>query len=206
MLHSLNRAIITSPGPLPNIEFSFDLSDIADPNHAQRSIWTLTRNSQEQEKWLMSDYGFWSWPLNMVGENSKVRGEIFKREKNFFDKTRKVIWRRAVKTNIGNLLRITAGKEWADVRAVRWAGASKLKIQDAGNALSMSEHCQYQFVLQTEGRSYSGRGKYLQNCNSVIIIPKRTWVEPHHSPTRFFRSSTKLCRNRRRFLECKRKS
>lgn len=30
------------------------------------------------------------------------------------------------------------------------------------------------------GRSYSGRGKYLQNCNSVVIMHRRTWIEPHH--------------------------
>ena len=33
----------------------------------------------------------------------------------------------------------------------------------------------------TVGHSYSGRGKYLQNCNSVVIMHKRSWIEPHHS-------------------------
>ena len=33
----------------------------------------------------------------------------------------------------------------------------------------------------TIGRSYSGRGKYLQNCNSVVFMSNRTWVEPQHS-------------------------
>jgi hypothetical protein len=31
------------------------------------------------------------------------------------------------------------------------------------------------------GQSYSGRGKYLHNCNLVVIMPKRTWIEPHHA-------------------------
>jgi hypothetical protein len=35
--------------------------------------------------------------------------------------------------------------------------------------------------VRTTGHSYSGRGKYLQNCNSVVIMHKRTWVEPHHA-------------------------
>lgn len=131
----------------------------------------------------MPDFGYWSWPLDLVGEYNQIRQEIFYTENDFFNKSRKVVWRGAVKTNKHrqNLLRVTAGKEWADVQAIRWASASKLKTQDLGNALSMADHCQYQFVLQTEGHSYSGRGKYLQNCNSVVIIPKRTWIEPHHS-------------------------
>jgi hypothetical protein len=31
------------------------------------------------------------------------------------------------------------------------------------------------------GHGYSGGGKYLHNCNSVIIMNKKTWVEPHHA-------------------------
>lgn len=31
------------------------------------------------------------------------------------------------------------------------------------------------------GISYSGRGKYLQNCNSVVFMGKRTWIEPQHN-------------------------
>ena len=31
------------------------------------------------------------------------------------------------------------------------------------------------------GKSYSGRGKYLFNCNSVVVMHKPEWVEPHHS-------------------------
>ena len=30
------------------------------------------------------------------------------------------------------------------------------------------------------GRSYSGRLKYLQNCDSVLMTHSRTWIEPHH--------------------------
>lgn len=31
------------------------------------------------------------------------------------------------------------------------------------------------------GHSYSGRGKYLHNCNSVVIIPKRKWIQPYQA-------------------------
>jgi hypothetical protein len=31
------------------------------------------------------------------------------------------------------------------------------------------------------GRSYSGRGKYLLNCESVTIMHKSEWIEPHQS-------------------------
>jgi hypothetical protein len=33
--------------------------------------------------------------------------------------------------------------------------------------------------MHTEGRSYSGRGKYLLNCGSVVVMHKSEWIEPH---------------------------
>jgi len=38
----------------------------------------------------------------------------------------------------------------------------------------------FSLTSHTVGRSYSGRGKYLQNCNSVVFMSNRTWVEPQH--------------------------
>jgi hypothetical protein len=47
--------------------------------------------------------------------------------------------------------------------------------------LKIDRYCNLILLIVFAGRSYSGRGKYLQNCNSVVIIPKRTWIEPHHN-------------------------
>ncbi|KAL2074706.1 hypothetical protein VTL71DRAFT_8485 [Oculimacula yallundae] len=177
ILHAIHRAIITSPTPLPDIELSFSVSDIelsfsvsdiADEEHLGRPIWALARTSSEQEKWLMSDFGYWSWPLDLVGGYDQIRREIADTEIDFSEKKPQVMWRGAVKTNKfrKDLMRVTNEKTWADVKGIAWEGASELKAQDIGKAISIPEHC---------------RGKYLQNCNSVIIIPRRTWIEPHHA-------------------------
>jgi hypothetical protein len=44
----------------------------------------------------------------------------------------------------------------------------------------MPEHCEYKYLMQTEGNSYSGRLKYLQNCRSVIVSHPLDWIEHHH--------------------------
>jgi hypothetical protein len=44
----------------------------------------------------------------------------------------------------------------------------------------MEEYCRYMFLAHAEGRSFSGRGKYLLNCNSVVISHELTWLEAHH--------------------------
>lgn len=169
--------------PVPDIEFSFITTDIADPDHLLKPIWALSRTSSEPEKWLLSDFGFWSWPLDLVGAYEQIRREISATEVEFEAKKKQVVWRGAVKTNAfrKDLIRVTKGKEWADVKGIQWKSSTKLKGQDKARAISTPEQCQYQFLIQTEGHSYSGRGKYLQNCNSVVVIPKRNWIEPHHS-------------------------
>lgn len=153
----------------------------------------------------MSDFGYWSWLCDLVGSYDQIRKEIADSEPDFALKKKQVMWRGALKTNKHRkeLMKVTKGKSWADVQAIRWSGETLKSDSDAKKALSMPEHCQYQFVLQTEGnsslsylsphslewiltfppsgRSYSGRGKYLQNCNSVVIMHKRNWIEPHHS-------------------------
>ncbi|KAF2003412.1 hypothetical protein P154DRAFT_486606 [Amniculicola lignicola CBS 123094] len=177
ILHQIHRAITTSPSPLPNIEFSFAVSDIADPTHSH-TIWALSRLLMDENTWLMPDFGYWSWPLELVGTYEQIRAEMLASEADWEDKIPKALWRGAVKTNPvrGTLMEVTRGKSWADVDAVTW----KNRTEVAGsNAVSMVDHCRYQFLVHTEGRSYSGRGKYLLNCASVVVAHKSEWIEPH---------------------------
>ncbi|RDL31109.1 uncharacterized protein BP5553_09898 [Venustampulla echinocandica] len=152
ILHAIHRAIITSPTPIPNVEFSFTTSDIADPTHLQHSIWALSRTEGEEEKWLMSDFGYWSWPNYLIGGYEQVRREIANTEVDFAAKKKQIVWRGALKTNAHrkDLLRATADKEWADVQAMGWTNSTSVTDQDMSKALPIPEHCQYQFVVQTE--------------------------------------------------------
>lgn len=156
ILHALHRAIITSPSPLPDTEFSFSTSDIADPDHLKRTIWALSRTADEEEKWLMSDFGYWSWPLNLIGGYEQVRQQIARTEPEFHMKKKQAVWRGALKTNKHRqeLLRVTENKEWADVKSIEWSSAADPKVSDGSKPISMAEHCQYQFLIHTEGMSF----------------------------------------------------
>lgn len=156
ILHAIHRAIITSPEPVPNIEFAFTVADVVpDPDEKNYPIWGLTRKAEDKEIWLMGDFGYWSWPLDLVGAYDEVRRKIAKAEMKFEQKTKQAVWRGAVATNghRDELIKVTENKEWADVRAIVWAGISDLVSEDQAKALSMPEHCKYQFVIHTEGRS-----------------------------------------------------
>lgn len=154
ILLAINRAIISSQEPIPNIEFSFTVSDIADPSHTNHTIWALSRLPQEREKWLMSDFGYWSWPLDLVGSYEQVRAQIKATESPWEMKTPRAVWRGAAKTNALRkaLIKVSKGKEWADVKEVFWKDSKTLAHGSKGLALSMSDHCKYQFLIQTEGK------------------------------------------------------
>ncbi|KAF2399558.1 hypothetical protein EJ06DRAFT_511716 [Trichodelitschia bisporula] len=195
LLQSMYRAIIAYPGPLPNIEFTICLGDVAvfapPPSNAPRQTskhptWVLTRRADgsDAQNWVIPDFGYWSWPLDVVGEYSQVRREISYVEEmigGWAGKVPKAVWRGAAITNPlrKELLRVAEGKEWSDVREVTWDSMTDISEGTRRQSLTMPEHCQYEFVVHTEGHSYSGRGKYLLNCHSVSIIHDPEWIEPH---------------------------
>ncbi|KAF2008885.1 hypothetical protein BU24DRAFT_474962 [Aaosphaeria arxii CBS 175.79] len=180
-LHQIDRAIATSPESLPDIEFTFVVSDVPDIKHQHHTFWSLSRLAIDEEMWLMPDFGYWSWPVDLVGNYEQIRAEIEANEVVWEEKVPKALWRGAVKTNKvrSSLMRVSQGKSWADVHEVRWKNRTDIAADSADLALSIVDHCGYQFLIHTEGRSYSGRGKYLLNCRSVTIMHKSEWIEPH---------------------------
>ena len=154
----------------------------------------------------MSDFGYWSWASDHIGSYEQIRHQIKELEIPFAEKKQQLIWRGTIKTNEHRkqLVKVTKGKAWADIKGVLWKNAAEVENGEQGKVVSLPDHCLYQFVIYTEGKpkdtplllpnqlptmltkslpgvSYSGRGKYLQNCNSVVIMPKRKWIEPHHT-------------------------
>ena len=176
-LHALHRAILTSPEPLPNIEFTFLADDIAHP----QTRWAYSRQKSDERLWLMPDFGYWSWPEPKIGAYSEVQMKAVAMDKKvpWRHKIDKLVWRGAMMDLEvrENLLEVTATKDWADVRILSWEDEAENKSQ---NVLSMAEHCQYKFVAHTEGVSYSARLQNLQNCDSVVVAHKLKWIQHHH--------------------------
>lgn len=179
-LHALHRAILTSPEPLPNIEFAFN-SDDRIPSFP---LWGYARRKDDTQIWLIPDFGFWSWPETKVGTMREVQLKAASTEQendggwSWSKKVPKLLWRGAT---MGlelreKFLKVTADQPWADVKALTW------KDQDSmtNDLKSMPEHCQYKYLAHTEGNSYSGRLKYLQSCKSVVVAHKMDWIQHHH--------------------------
>ncbi|KAL3467351.1 glycosyl transferase family 90-domain-containing protein [Aspergillus heterothallicus] len=184
-LHSLNRALSAYPDryTLPNIEFVISTDDFFTPSNGNPPgpIWSYSKKPSDKTTWLMPDFGYWSWPEVHIGSYKEIRSRIVATDEKtpFREKKKQLAWRGSVATNPeirGALLHASRGKSWASIREINWADAASV----AENVLPMEEYCRYMFLAHAEGRSFSGRGKYLLNCKSVVISHELTWLEAHH--------------------------
>ncbi|KAK3107970.1 hypothetical protein LTR53_017947, partial [Teratosphaeriaceae sp. CCFEE 6253] len=181
-LHALNRAITSASEPLPDIEFTFTDHDSAlrdgDGNH---TTWAYSRLASHESLWLMPDFGFWGWPDVGLRSYTELQSVLEADEDDFIDKIPKLVWRGSMNVGSGHdaregLLRNSAEQPWSDVQTLDWSNKTEIH----GRLLSMQKHCEYMFTAQTEGNTYSGRLKYLLNCNSVLLAHEMKFIEHFH--------------------------
>ncbi|KAL2817312.1 glycosyl transferase family 90-domain-containing protein [Aspergillus granulosus] len=187
-LHSLNRALsaYAERQSLPNVEFVLSTDDFFTPRPGNQEaqglpIWSYSKTTTDTTTWLMPDFGYWSWPEVRIGAYKEIRARIaaVDAETAFHSKKKQLAWRGSVATNPeirGALLDAARGKSWASIRDIDWSDPSSVEE----NVLPMEEYCRYMFLAHAEGRSFSGRGKYLLNCKSVVISHELAWLEAHH--------------------------
>lgn len=191
-LYALHRALAAFPDRqnLPNIEFIYTTEDMS---RGESPVWAYTKRDDEEGIWLMPDFGYWSWPEVSVGPYKDIRQRIAAVDDGgmtvggkivsglqFKDKKKQLFWHGSVATNPelrGKLMDAASGKSWSSVKSINWGDPKDVEQ----SLLPMEDHCHYMFLAHTEGRSFSGRGKYLMNCRSVVISHSMIWREAHHA-------------------------
>ncbi|TKX22774.1 hypothetical protein C1H76_4808 [Elsinoe australis] len=186
-LHALHRAVVSSPEDLPDIEFTITDHDSPDLGVAEgekgHTTWAYSRLPEQEELWLMPDFGFWGWPdvnLRSYGEVRRRIGETgsgAREEVAWGEKEDKLVWRGSVDVGARDvraaLLEQSRGMEWSSVFGMDWGNETDVKKKLIG----MEDHCRYKFVAQTEGNTYSARLKYLLNCGSLVLAHEMRFVE-----------------------------
>lgn len=183
MLGQIHRAIVTSPEPIPNVEFSMSVKDdCPTPKSIQNAIWNFNRragDTQQEALWLMPAFSHWAWK-DVAGSYAPYQKMMLETDAlPITEKIQKAVWRGAVSVN--NALReplVKAAKDqsWADVSGIDWDNKKELKSK----WISMPDHCNYAFPIYTEGTTWSGRLKYLLNCHSALVMPPSEWITPIH--------------------------
>lgn len=175
VLHQINRAVIGAGSEhIPTVEFSVtvdDMSLIPNAPNDNHTVWNFARRliDHDQDRvWLIPDFNFWATPS--ASGFSDMQRKSREHDADLQDKLQQVAWRGVAWTNDvrHELLKVTADKKWADVREVIW--------QNHTNFMEEEDMCDYLFLVHTEGRSWSGRLKYLLNCDSVPIVHDLDWA------------------------------
>ena len=179
-LSQINRALLGAAAAgekVPDAEFAVTVDDISlipGKEMDTHTIWAFTRRLEsegEQRLWLMPDFNFFAAPP--VGSSYlDMQRRAALHDQAVMDKIPKVVWRGVEWTNPsvrGSLLAVTKDKEWADVKEINWQNSTE-------DVLRMDDLCRYAFVAHTEGRSWSGRLKFLLNCDSLPVVHDLDWT------------------------------
>lgn len=180
-LDSLHRALVSFPdrAQLPNCDFIISWGD---KPALGAPVWGYSKKDTPDyyDTWLMPDFGFFSWPEPKTGEYTEVRRVMRNLETNkpFEKKIPKIVWRGApLNEDRDLLLERSQGMDWADVRSINWEDKQDLKK----NHLAIAEHCRYMFIAHVSGLGWSGQGKYVRNCHSVVVSQRLEWREIYDS-------------------------
>ncbi|KAK5675433.1 hypothetical protein LTS10_011875 [Elasticomyces elasticus] len=179
VMNQLHNALLgaqVSGEQLPDIEFAVTVDDMSlIPNgNDTHAIWAFTRRLVDRDQdrcWMIPDFNFWQGGPPGTGSFYEAGRRARRNDGAVAEKIPKVVWRGVAWTNEGlrgPLLEKTEGKTWADVEETVW--------ENRTNFMELDELCKYAFVLHTEGRSWSGRLKYLMNCDSVPVVHDLDWT------------------------------
>ena len=180
-LDSIHRALISFPdrAQLPNCEFIISWGD---KPSLGAPVWAYTKKDTPEysDTWLMPDFGFFSWPEPKTGAYTEVRRAMRNLETDtpFEKKIPKLVWRGAPLTDDREkLLENSKDRDWADVQSINWDDKDDLEETH----LTLAEHCRYMFIAHVSGLGWSGQGKYVRNCHSVVISHALEWREIYDS-------------------------
>ncbi|KAF2770307.1 hypothetical protein EJ03DRAFT_342950 [Teratosphaeria nubilosa] len=182
VLHQIQRAVTSVSGsafPFDNIEFTIVVDDFVTLSpETNLALWSFARetaNKKQNDIWLIPDFNFWGAPP-VAGSFPDMQVRAREQDSPIADKIQKLLWR-GVKWTApklrGALIDATADQPWADVAAMDW--------RDPGKVVRLEDHCQYAYLVNTEGRSWSSRLLYILNCDSVPVLHDMRWTAHYYS-------------------------
>jgi hypothetical protein len=176
LLYQIHRAIIAYQGPLPNIEFTIALGDWPGDPDGKWPVWVLCRNKEESNKWVIPDFGYWSWGLDPIGDYTQVRNDIAENQVHWAEKIKKAVWRGATHTNglRKDLIQASQDQPWSDIHAMKWINMTHMDEESYRRSLTMSDHCNYQFLVHTEGKlrlgSFQGIVLIFKQVTRILVV------------------------------------
>ena len=128
------------------------------------------------------DFIFWNWPQVGIDDYERTVDAITAAGEREPDDPR-LFWIGNPETHPtrGKLLELAARDPRVHGVAIRWvrdSAASGACMQTAGNNyVSLEDHCRYRYLVDLQGRGYSGRVKLLLFSGRPLFLQERRWKE-----------------------------
>lgn len=161
ILHSIYRAVATSPEEIADAEFVMffpdsveyavgTLGETGNDNITAKnsSFWSFSRREEHKNVWLMPDFGFWNWGKMGTLDSIKRKVSAVEQSMSFEDKTDRLLWRGRVwvaPETREPLMAATKTKEWADVVGLYGYEGFREKW------VNPEDHCKWKYLLYAEG-------------------------------------------------------
>ncbi|SJX62208.1 uncharacterized protein SRS1_13055 [Sporisorium reilianum f. sp. reilianum] len=198
LLHLLHTAVVTDPSSFApetdddatntGVELVLSEAD-KDASPTSDAVWVLSKRASEAESkgtWLLPDFGFAGWPEAGIASFDEFLhlAQLQDHLVPWSQKADRVLWRglangyppRVDLLSRTDPLKVPGADKWADVKQTSFHDVGA----DFHPIIPMHEHCRHKFLVQTEGNSYSGRGKFLWSCRSVTVAHPMEWTQHFH--------------------------
>lgn len=141
-LSLIQRALISTPAheSVPNIEFTISYDDL--PTRSTHNVtWGFTKKEEEENVWLIPDYGYWSWWAVGIPSFASLWRQIEEVESKIKwpNKVPKAVWRGTLHYAPAireKLMDIAKDTTWGDVKVVTLG-------QNMADYLSLDDHCRF---------------------------------------------------------------
>lgn len=172
LLHRAIESATAAGEKLPTIEVALTMADITDMpmKNGTHTVWTWNRRLKDpdhERHWMIPNFDLWG-SGNTSYRDTKVAARSH--DAPFRNKIPKIVWRGSAWVNMDirqKMIDVAGSKSWADIR--------KLDGGHTENLLHVDDFCKYAMTVHTEGVSYSGRLKWLTDCNSLMFFHERDW-------------------------------
>ncbi|KAK4506591.1 hypothetical protein PRZ48_000323 [Zasmidium cellare] len=174
VLSQINRALMTSPEEVANIEFTFTAE--GRPAHYSRSsatakTWAFARAPADHKTWLMPDYTSFSGPEAGTLESfhdARRKAEAIDNSLDWEEKHSRLYWRGDLKSLSSHFdfLEETSETPWAD-------------IQTTSSQNATSHPCASKYLAAPQTSSYTNTLTPLLLCTSVTLLPPLHWTTSH---------------------------
>ncbi len=171
----------------PNLLNSFSIGVITDDflPAADRSTRCLAycRTAEQDNVTAIPDHLFWSWPETGIDDyESTIDQTLAHSAKSPTDDRLFWIGNQATHVSRRRFLELTHGDSRVCAQSMDWSppssqGPTGTPLKPTGGFTSLPGHCEYRFLIDLQGRGYSGRLKILLFSGRPLLVPDRIWRE-----------------------------